>query len=183
MQNFKQRLLHCYFYLSKWSEYVSHRCIVTWISMLFGIKTLTISLRSAVKCNICKRPWNQQVFSVVFKNTSLQHLAGAGRLSSPRQLPVMVISHSFSNTHTHTHICAPPPPTPTPCNSHTSSFAHLHTFAHLNTLVLFFFFPPLSFWQHNFQPNFQQKCATLSPSAAVITLSYSEMQSNFLVQD
>lgn len=137
MQNFKQRLLHCYFYLSKWSEYVSHRCIVTWISMLFGIKTLTISLRSAVKCNICKRPWNQQVFSVVFKNTSLQHLAGAGRLSSPRQLPVMVISHSFSNTHTH--ICAPPPPPATHTLPHLHTCTHLHTW----TLLFFFFFPPL----------------------------------------
>lgn len=109
--------------------------------MLFGIKTLTISLRSAVKCNICKRPWNQQVFSVVFKNTSLQHLAGAGRLSSPRQLPVMVISHSFSNTHTHAHLRPPPP--------HPLQLTHflICTLAHIRTLehsCSFFFFSRLS---------------------------------------
>lgn len=101
-------------------------------SLLSGIKMLTIFWISAVKCNICKHLWNQQVFSVVFTTPSLQNRAGAGRLSSPQQLPVMVISHSFSNTHTHTprpmHICT---------ESATHTLPHLHRFAHLNTLVLF----------------------------------------------
>lgn len=90
----------------------------------------------------------------------------------------LFLSFTFKqHTHQHTRmqIC-------TYSNLHTSSFAHLHALVHLNALVLYSPLP-LSFWELNFQPNFQQKCATLSPSAAVVTLSYSEMQSNFLVQD
>lgn len=69
---------------------------------MFGINTLPIS---AGKCNRYKHPWKQQVFSAVFKNTSPQHQAGAGRLSSPQQLPVMVISLiHFQTTHTHANL-------------------------------------------------------------------------------
>lgn len=68
--------------------------------------------------------WNQQVVCVIFKKTSLQHLAGASRLSSPRQLPMMVISYSFfSNAHAQTHARLHNHS----CNSCTSTFAHVHT--------------------------------------------------------
>lgn len=68
--------------------------------------------------------WNQQVVGVIFEETSLQHLAGASHLSSPRQLPVMVISYSFfSNAHAQTHAHLHNHSR----NSCTSTFAHVHT--------------------------------------------------------
>lgn len=146
---------------------------------LFGIKAPTKFLISAIICNICEHPWNQQVVSAVFKRTSLQHLAGASRLSSPRQLPVMVISHSFSNTHTHTQTQDPDPRTFAHPLLQLTHF-HICTLAHVHTLL---FSSPSLFNNTTSSLTSSKKCTTLSPSAGVVTLSYSGIQSNFLVQD
>lgn len=79
------------------------------------------------ECNARQRPWNQQVFGVVFNNAS--PAARSWRWSSLFTTAAACdgyLSFIFRRTHTHTHIYTHS------CNSHTSSFAHLHTFVHLN---------------------------------------------------
>lgn len=84
------------------------------------------------------------------------------------------LSFIFKDTpHTHTHTILKLP--------------HLHTCTHWCTwTLLFLLYISLSlslFLQHSFQLNFQQKCATLSPSATVVTLSYSELSGRRLVTE
>ncbi len=153
-------------------------CIVMWISIcLFGVKTLII-WQFLQWCLIdgSNREINKQ--SVLFSKKLPRSIKLVLVVSPHHGSCLWWLSLIHFQTHTHTntdtcmlrsaHICTPTPATP-------STFAHLHTFAHMNTLVLFF---PLSFLKHNFQLNFQQKCATLSPSAGVVTLSYSGTQSS-----
>ena len=131
---------------------------------------------STLICNVLKHPWNQQVVDVVFKKTSLQHLAGASRLSSPWQLPVIVISHSFSNTHTHTpratHICTP--------TTAARTLPHLHNCTRLHTGTGLFF---LSLCLFNNTTSSLTSCrsAPLSVLQRESLLWATQEQSNFLV--
>ena len=130
-----------------------------------------------------EHPTNQQVFSVVFQESFPAARSWCwSSLFTAAAACDGYLSFIFKHTHTHTHTLRPAHVL------HRSRTFHICT--RLHTWTRFIFFTPpspsplLSFWQHNFQLNFQQKCATLSPSAGVVTLSYSgKCKSNFLVRD